>query len=135
MIELVRALVCLDLVRRADAPPAFIDAVDRLTFRSFPAKQRVVHVLMLLRCEEADVDQDHAIAVRLVGPDGTSEFPEMQTEFSCEGEAEGGTIHLTGSASFIGPTFIYPGGYEFRIELDGREVGRLPLVVESFAAA
>jgi hypothetical protein len=135
LIELVRGLVCLDLVRRVHGPPAFIDEVDRLTYRSFPATPRVVHVLLLMRGDEVDLRRPHTLAARLAGPDGVRKFPEARARFVGEGEAEGDEVYLMASLSFVEPTFARPGDYEFRIDLDGGELGCLPLPVERLAAA
>lgn len=134
MIEFVRGMVCLDLVRQRDAAPALVDLVDHLAFRSFPATQRVLYVVLLLRYDGDDAGRPHAITVDLCDPDGAGVAREIREEFTCVAGESTGPTPISGAAAFDQQCFERPGRYEFRIDLDGTEVGRVPLEVARAAA-
>jgi hypothetical protein len=101
---------------------------DTIRAGSFPAMHPFMVVVVKLVASPSDFGHEHKLVVRLVTPDGTqlveAEIPVQLPADAGHREPKVGLL-----ANLLGATFAAPGDHAVVVEVDGKEMCRLPLHV------
>ena len=101
---------------------------DTIWANSFPAAHPFMCVVVKLVASPEDLGQEHGLTVRLVAPEGNliaqATIPVRLPADAVHRQPKVGLL-----ANILGATFAAPGPHVVVLEVDGNEVGRLPLHV------
>ena len=102
---------------------------DTIYALSFPVQHPSLALIIRLDVELSECEHEHRFRLTLHGPFGTIEIPSVTASFTPHKPPEyrGQPIRQTFVLNLNGLLFQQPGKYRFRTEVDGRQMGDIPL--------
>jgi hypothetical protein len=128
---ILRSFILADAVDVGPNGKVFIHggAVSRIFAREFPWTHPTVAVFARLEGTRDEIGSEHSFAIRIQRDDGGEPVADVESPFRLVEPSDSELPpDVNFAMTFAGVRFIEAGMYHVTIEVDGEELGRLPLL-------
>lgn len=132
----LRSFLLADAVSLGEAGKIYVHGggIVRLTVESFPWTQPQIDVLLRLERTTEEIGSDHEVVIRLVNQGGET-MAELRANYRVPKPPDPDTpLTMNMAGGFTGVPFPEPGPYAVLALVDGVEIDRLPLHIDTMTA-